>query len=48
MLNLSWLLQDHAGEWHVVTLSWNNSAAEVDREAFRALAMRAIALAGTE
>ncbi|MBT2134350.1 serine hydrolase [Croceibacterium sp. LX-88] len=45
VLNLSWLLQDHAGEWHVVTLSWNNPDAAVDREAFTALAMRAIALA---
>lgn len=45
VLNLSWLLQDQAGEWHVVTLSWNNTDAEVDLEAFRALAMRAIALA---
>ena len=45
VINLSWLLQDRAGEWHVVTLSWNNPAAEVDHQAFRALAMRAIALA---
>ena len=45
VLNLSWLLQDHAGEWRAVTLSWNNSDAAVDHEAFRALAMRAIALA---
>lgn len=45
VLNLSWLLQDHAGKWHVVTLSWNNSNAAVDRQAFSALAMRAIALA---
>ena len=48
VLNLSWLLQDHAGEWHVVTLSWNNSDAAVDLEAFRALARRAIALARPE
>lgn len=45
VLNSSWLLQDHAGGWHVVTLSWNNSDAAVDRQAFSALAMRAIALA---
>src|SRR5688572_6034351 len=45
VINLSWLLQNDAGEWHVVTLSWNNPAAEVDHQAFRALAMRAIALA---
>ncbi len=48
VLNLSWLLQDHAREWRVVTLSWNNSDAAVDLEAFRALAMRAIALARPE
>jgi beta-lactamase class A len=48
VINLSWLLQDQAGEWHVVTLSWNNSDAAVDVEAFRALAMRAIALARPE
>jgi hypothetical protein len=45
VINLSWLLQDQAGKWHVVTLSWNNPDAAVDLEAFRALAMRAIALA---
>ena len=45
VLNLSWLLQDQAGKWHVVTLSWNNSDAAVDLDGFRALAIRAIALA---
>lgn len=45
VINLSWLLQDQAGQWHVVTLSWNYPDAEVDPRAFRALAMRAIALA---
>jgi hypothetical protein len=48
VINLSWLLQNHAGEWHVVTLSWNNSDAAVDRAAFSALARRAIALAWPE
>ena len=48
VLNLSWLLQDHAGEWHVVTLTTNNPDAAIDAEAFRALAMRAIALARPE
>ena len=48
VLNLSWLLQDHAGKWHVVTLSWNSSDAALDTETFRALAMRAIALARPE
>ena len=45
VINLSWLLQDQAGEWHAVTSSWNNPNAAVDHGAFRALAMRAIALA---
>jgi hypothetical protein len=45
VINLSWLLQDQAGKWHVVTLSWNNPDAPVDPEPFRALAMRALALA---
>jgi hypothetical protein len=48
VLNLSWLLQDHAGEWHVVTLTTNNPDAAIDTEAFRALAMRAIALTRPE
>jgi hypothetical protein len=48
VVNLSWLLQDHAGEWHVVTLGWNNPDAALDMQAFRALAMRAIALARPE
>ena len=48
VINLSWLLQDRTGEWHVVTLSWNNPDAPVDPEVFRALARRAIALAGLE
>ena len=42
---MSWLLQDRAGQWSVVTLGWNDPAAEVDLHALNALAMRAIALA---
>lgn len=45
VLNLTWLLQDRAADWHVVSLGWNNPDAEVDHDAFRAIAMRAIALA---
>jgi hypothetical protein len=45
VIDLSYLLQDQAGKWHVVTLTWNNPKAPVDLDAFRALAMRAIALA---
>jgi len=45
VIDLSYLVQGQGGKWHVVTLSWNNSKAPVDVDAFRALAMRAIALA---
>ena len=45
VLNLTWLLRDDAGEWHVVTLSWNDPEDPVDDQAFQLLAMRAIALA---
>lgn len=45
VLNMSWLLQNHAGEWFAVSLSWNNPDAVVDLQTFNALAMRAIALA---
>ena len=48
VINSSWLLQDHTGGWHAVTLSWNNPAAEINPQVFRALAMRAIALARPE
>ena len=48
VINLSWLLQDQAGKWDVVTLSWNNPDAAVDPETFRGLALRAIALARPE
>ena len=48
VINLSYLLQDQAGKWHVVTLSWNNPAAEIDPQVFKALAIRAIALARPE
>ena len=46
VLNLSWLLRDAAGEWTVVTLSWNDPDASVDHSALELLAMRAVALAG--
>ncbi len=45
VLNLSWLLQDRAGVWHVVAIGWNNPEATVDQQRLELLAMRAIALA---
>ena len=45
VLNLSWLLKDAAGDWSVVTLSWNDPEAAVDHSALELLAMRAVALA---
>ena len=45
VLGMSWLLQDRAGQWSVVSLGWNDPAAEVDLASFNALAMRAISLA---
>ncbi len=45
VINLSWLLQDHHGGWHVVTMSWNNPEAEIILPQFRDLSARAIALA---
>ena len=44
VLNLSWLLRDPAGAWHVVTGSWNNPAATVEEARFLGLMSRAIQL----
>lgn len=44
VLNLSWLLQTRAGEWYVLSMSWNDSAAPVDHAAFEQLANRILAL----
>ncbi|WP_133365269.1 serine hydrolase [Qipengyuania sediminis] len=45
VLNLTWLLQDRAGNWHMLTLGWNDPAAPVDTARLHALAMRMLALA---
>ncbi len=42
--NLSWLLRDQAGAWHMLALGWNNSAAEIDTAALLAIAQRILAL----
>ena len=35
MLNLTWLVRNRAGAWHVVTGSWNNPAAPLEEAALR-------------
>ncbi|MGB7374642.1 serine hydrolase [Pontixanthobacter sp.] len=45
VFNLTWLLRDKGGEWHVLTLSWNNKQEDVDKTALSLLASRMIALA---
>lgn len=42
--NLSWLLRDAAGAWHMLALGWNNPAAEIDTAALMAVAQRILAL----
>jgi len=42
--NLSWLLREEAGTWHMLALSWNNPAAETDTTTLLAIAQRILAL----
>lgn len=44
VLNLTWLLRDNAGTWHVLTLGWNNAAANVDVASLDAIAQRILLL----
>jgi len=44
VLNLSWLVRNRAGAWHVVTGSWNNPAATVEEARFLGLLSRAVQL----
>ena len=44
VLNLTWLVRNRAGVWHVVTGSWNNPAAPVEEARFIALMARAVQL----
>ena len=44
MLNLTWLVRNRAGAWHVVTGSWNNPAAPVQEAQLIGLLSRAIQL----
>ncbi|HYN47197.1 MAG TPA: hypothetical protein VES64_10945, partial [Allosphingosinicella sp.] len=44
VLNLTWLVRNQAGAWHVVTGSWNNPAAPIEDARFIALMARAVQL----
>lgn len=43
--NLSWLLRDERGAWHMLALGWNDPEAETDTAALLAIAQRILALA---
>jgi beta-lactamase class A len=43
--NRTWLLQDKAGDWHILMLSWNNTEAAVDGDTIDILGHRLITLA---
>jgi beta-lactamase class A len=42
VLNLTWLVRNRAGIWHVVTGSWNNPAAPLEEQRFIGLLARAV------
>ena len=44
VLNLTWLLRDEAGEWRVLSLSWNNPEAPVEAGALELIAQRILSL----
>ena len=44
VLNLTWLVRNRAGQWHVVTGSWNNPAAPLDEQRFAGLMTRLVQL----
>ena len=45
VLHLTWLLQDEAGEWHLLNLAWNNPTAPVDQDTLTLIAQRIASLA---
>ncbi len=45
VLNLTWLLQDEAGQWHILAMSWNNSEAVLDNSQLEILAQRLLPMA---
>ena len=44
VLNLTWLLQDQAGDWRILSLSWNDPAAPVDTGTLELIAQRILSL----
>lgn len=44
VLNLTWLLRDKAGVWHMATIGWNDPAAPVNQARLVGLATRMLAL----
>ncbi|WP_379921396.1 serine hydrolase [Erythrobacter sp. R86502] len=44
VLNLTWLLRDKAGAWHILTLGWNDPAAVVDDARLLGIAQRILLL----
>jgi hypothetical protein len=44
VLNLTWLVRNRAGAWHVVAGTWNNAAAPLDESRFIGLMARAVRL----
>ena len=44
VINLTWLVRNNEGVWHVVTGSWNNPAAAIDEGPFMGLVGRALPL----
>ncbi len=45
VLDLTWLLRDRAGTWHMLAMSWNDPARPLDETALLAIAWRVLALA---
>ena len=45
VLNMSWLLRDHAGRWHMLAISQMDTASEVDTASLLLMAKRILALA---
>ncbi len=44
VLNLTWLLRDKAGAWHMLTLGWNNPSASLDQGAIEGISQRILLL----
>lgn len=44
VFNLTWLLQDKAGEWRILAMSWNNPDAPVEPAPFELIAQRILSL----